>query len=135
MTLPALWRRFTKTNTSARPEFGCAPGMTSRALMSDPSQRANYSIFEADQTSAMEFLAIPHWPSALCISLRGFSPVFQHTGPRPERPPAIGGDRGAERSIRVWPVRMEAATRRMSDQWVRISATLMRPAIRGSSEG
>src|SRR5215471_3820285 len=33
------------------------------------------------------------------------------------------------------PVRMEAATRRMSGQCARISATLMRPAISGSSEG
>lgn len=33
------------------------------------------------------------------------------------------------------PVRMDAATRRMSAQWARISATLMRPAISGSSVG
>jgi len=33
------------------------------------------------------------------------------------------------------PVRMEAATRRMSGQWARIRATLMRPAISGSSAG
>ena len=33
------------------------------------------------------------------------------------------------------PVRMEATMRRISDQWARISATLMRPAIMGSSVG
>ena len=33
------------------------------------------------------------------------------------------------------PVRMEAMMRRISDQWARIRATLMRPAIIGSSVG
>ena len=33
------------------------------------------------------------------------------------------------------PVRIEATTRRISDQWARMSATLMRPAISGSSVG
>jgi hypothetical protein len=33
------------------------------------------------------------------------------------------------------PVRIEAATRKISGQWARISATLMRPAISGSSVG
>ena len=33
------------------------------------------------------------------------------------------------------PVRIEATTRRISDQWARIRATLMRPAISGSSVG
>ena len=33
------------------------------------------------------------------------------------------------------PVRMEATTRRISDQWARMRATLMRPAIIGSSAG
>ena len=33
------------------------------------------------------------------------------------------------------PVRMEAMMRRISDQWARIRATLMRPAIIGSSAG
>jgi hypothetical protein len=33
------------------------------------------------------------------------------------------------------PVRIEAATRKISAQWVRISATLMRPAISGPSVG
>ena len=33
------------------------------------------------------------------------------------------------------PVRIEATMRRISDQWARIRATLMRPAISGSSVG
>ena len=33
------------------------------------------------------------------------------------------------------PVRIEAATRRISGQWARISATLMWPAISGSRVG
>jgi hypothetical protein len=33
------------------------------------------------------------------------------------------------------PVRMEATTRRISDQWARMRATLMRPVIIGSSAG
>jgi hypothetical protein len=33
------------------------------------------------------------------------------------------------------PVWIEAAIRRISGQWARISATLMRPAISGSSAG
>ena len=33
------------------------------------------------------------------------------------------------------PVRIDATMRRISDQWARISSTLIRPAIRGSSVG
>ena len=49
--------------------------------------------------------------------------------------------RGYEASCRMMsdavtvPVRMDAMIRRISDQWARMSSTLMRPAIIGSSAG
>src|SRR5690242_2066262 len=47
----------------------------------------------------------------------------------------VGGQLAHDQGSRHRAVRIEAATRKISAQWVRISATLMRPAISGPSVG
>jgi hypothetical protein len=61
--------------------------------------------------------------------------------PNSRRAAATPFCRGYEASCRMMsdavtvPVRIEAMRRRISDQWTRMSSTLMRPAIIGSSVG
>ena len=61
--------------------------------------------------------------------------------PNSRRAAATPFCRGYDASCRMMsdavtvPVRMEATTRRISDQWARMSSTLIRPAIIGSSAG
>src|SRR3981189_3692765 len=45
--------------------------------------------------------------------------------------PPVGGELAQDQRGGQVPVRIEAATRSISDQWARIRATLMRPAISG----
>src|SRR4051812_18343507 len=49
--------------------------------------------------------------------------------------PRVGSERRRISDAVTVPVRMEATTRRISDQWARMRAPLMRPVIIGSSAG